>query len=742
MADRKTDEYQTLAFYKKHTKAKKFGFSKFDVDGDFYFCRYHDGKIVMLSQAYSAASGRDNGIVSVRKNEKITKRYRFDKRAGGKHGFGLMAGNGQEIAISPDMTSRKAAETVAGRLTGKIKATKGAKTSAAAAKPAKAKSKKATASTGRRGDYKPLAFYEKHGGKSAGFNTFEQGGESYFNYAQGGKVVLISEAYTSAAGRDNGIASVKKNMKLAERYDYKQHKNGKHFFDLKAGNHQEIATSRWYDSASAAKTGGKALQTGLAKPKPKKKTATKKKAAAAGVAAATVGGAAIAARKANVEQDYKPLKFYTRQTKGRAEGIESFTGDDGKHYFAHFENGKIALISEGYPTKAARDKGVASVRNNISNEKRYDYRTLKNGKYDYRLKAGNGEEIARSVWYGSAAAAAAGAAYLIGTRKRVPVAKPKAVAPAAVAAQPVSAKPVAPKPVAEIPPVAAAATASTPAPVEGGGIWGWLKWLLLGLLALLALLWLFSCMGGEKDAKTLTPAAAVTIVGCWDGSEAASLDACPTKVTCADGSFAATQAACPVVAPVMLTCWDGSKVESLATCPAEPVQMMTCWDGSQVENLSACPVEPAPVTVAAPTRMNAVMDADSLFDVCGDNSTRVSALGSNPQFGDSRGLSAAQFYAKLQSRHATSAQDRGFLEYLARQLGYDRFSDVPASAISETSVANGQTGVLGFGTEHAYQCSRMDLNNPTDLDAFRFAALNGREVYFMKRCGNFFHPNQ
>ena len=39
MADRILDEYHPLAFYKKHSKAKASGFSKFAVDGKYYFCR-------------------------------------------------------------------------------------------------------------------------------------------------------------------------------------------------------------------------------------------------------------------------------------------------------------------------------------------------------------------------------------------------------------------------------------------------------------------------------------------------------------------------------------------------------------------------------------------------------------------------------------------------------------------------------------------------------------------------------
>jgi len=302
MADRNLDEYQPKRFYTQNTKTRENGFAKFEKDGAYYFALYQDGDIVMLSQSYKGIAGRDNGIESVRKNRRIAKRYRFDNRSGKKHGFGLYAGNGQEIAISANLSSRAEAERVAGRLNGSVKSK---------AKPAP---KKATPK-------KPV----------------------------------------------------------------------------------------------------------------KKKTAPKKRVAAK---------AAPKKRAANDEDNYQRLAFYEKHTKGRKNGIEKFKGSDGLYYFAYFENGKIRLISEGYPTQNAQETGAASVEKNIKLENRYKYRKLKNDKHDYILKAGNGKEIARSVWYGSAATAATGAAYLMGKRKRT---KPKPRKKVVKAAPIVAAAAVAPK---------------------------------------------------------------------------------------------------------------------------------------------------------------------------------------------------------------------------------------------------------------------------------------------------------
>ncbi len=73
--------------------------------------------------------------------------------------------------------------------------------------------------------------------------------------ADNGQNILSGEAYTSKAGCTNGIASVKKNAPMAERYEVKESKNGKHYFNLKAGNSQVIGSSQQYSSADACKNG-------------------------------------------------------------------------------------------------------------------------------------------------------------------------------------------------------------------------------------------------------------------------------------------------------------------------------------------------------------------------------------------------------------------------------------------------------------------------------------------------------
>ena len=77
--------------------------------------------------------------------------------------------------------------------------------------------------------------------------TVRKNGEFQFNLkATNGQVILTSEGYNTKAACLNGIESVKKNGPVAERYEVKEAKNGKPFFNLKATNGQVIGSSQMY----------------------------------------------------------------------------------------------------------------------------------------------------------------------------------------------------------------------------------------------------------------------------------------------------------------------------------------------------------------------------------------------------------------------------------------------------------------------------------------------------------------
>lgn len=82
--------------------------------------------------------------------------------------------------------------------------------------------------------------------------------------------------------------------------------------------------------------------------------------------------------------------------------FETFTDKAGEFRFRlKAGNGEVILKSEGYTTKAARDNGVASVRDNAPKDERYDRKQTDAG-YSFNLKAANGQVIGTSEVYTSA----------------------------------------------------------------------------------------------------------------------------------------------------------------------------------------------------------------------------------------------------------------------------------------------------------------------------------------------------
>nr|WP_315201660.1 YegP family protein [uncultured Flavobacterium sp.] len=73
--------------------------------------------------------------------------------------------------------------------------------------------------------------------------------------AGNGQVILASEGYTTKAGCDNGIESVRKNSQVDERFDKLEAKNGKFYFNLKATNGQIIGSSEMYESVASRDNG-------------------------------------------------------------------------------------------------------------------------------------------------------------------------------------------------------------------------------------------------------------------------------------------------------------------------------------------------------------------------------------------------------------------------------------------------------------------------------------------------------
>jgi len=313
--NRNDDEYESVKFYAEASKGRKRGFESFT---------------------------RDNGIASVKKNMVNEKRYRFSENAG-RHGFGLFAGNGQEIAISADYATRSEAEKMARRMNKNVSASGPTKTAAAKAAPKKAAPKKAapkktaTAAAAKakpakaksnhtEDDYRSVSYYENRRGDVVdGFSSFGKEGDYYFAYFEKSKLVCETKIKTVSLP------------------------GGRRYLSLRAGNHKEIARSGWIKATkkavkkSAKPIAAAALATGAiaaAKPKAKAKAAPKPQ---------------------SKDDDYLPCKeYHGRTVNDKVNNVAFFKHSDGQFYFAIYdEAGDVRLRSEGFVTAKERDSELS-----------------------------------------------------------------------------------------------------------------------------------------------------------------------------------------------------------------------------------------------------------------------------------------------------------------------------------------------------------------------------------------------
>ncbi len=184
-------------------------------------------------------------------------------------------------------------------------------------------------------------------------------GQYYFNLKAGnGHIVLQSEGYTSKAGAENGVASVKTNGVDLDHYELLEASNGQWYFNLEARNYQVIGTSELYVSKYNATRGMKTVREVIAK-----------------------------------------VLRYEAALEGGA-GFDLFEGQDGQYYF-HLEaaNHEIVLQSEGYVSEAGALNGISSVRENGKDLANYEILEAADGQYYFNIKAQNHEIIGTSELY-------------------------------------------------------------------------------------------------------------------------------------------------------------------------------------------------------------------------------------------------------------------------------------------------------------------------------------------------------
>ena len=103
-------------------------------------------------------------------------------------------------------------------------------------------------------------------------------------------------------------------------------------------------------------------------------------------------------------------KIINKSTNWEISWLKDFkVAKDGQFMFnLKAANGQVILTSELYKTKASAENGIASVQKNGVDAKNFEYRVAKNDKPYFVLKAANHQEIGRSQYYSSQAAAEKG----------------------------------------------------------------------------------------------------------------------------------------------------------------------------------------------------------------------------------------------------------------------------------------------------------------------------------------------
>lgn len=76
------------------------------------------------------------------------------------------------------------------------------------------------------------------------------------------------------------------------------------------------------------------------------------------------------------------------------------TSKDGQfHFNLTAKNGQVILTSEGYKAKDSCENGIASVKKNAQEDKRFERKTSKDGQFFFVLNATNGQSIGKSELY-------------------------------------------------------------------------------------------------------------------------------------------------------------------------------------------------------------------------------------------------------------------------------------------------------------------------------------------------------
>ena len=215
------------------------GFEAFQREDDQqYYSHFNgaDGKAILFSRGFTTASKRNRRIRTVIRAAVKAHRYIREEHEG-QYFFILTARNKQEIGRSRLFNTAEAMEAAIAYLQ-----THAADYAAAYIKPRKRRA---------RGDRYDLEQVSRTG--QMGFEVFrsEKNRKYYFHFNdEHGAALLYSQGYAARKSRDNGLRSVIRHGRQEGLYEQKED-DGRFYFILRAGNRQQIARSRYFDSPEA-----------------------------------------------------------------------------------------------------------------------------------------------------------------------------------------------------------------------------------------------------------------------------------------------------------------------------------------------------------------------------------------------------------------------------------------------------------------------------------------------------------
>ncbi len=376
-------------------------FNRKDKNASYFHFNDADGQALLYSRSFDANSKREKRIRQVIGASGKPQRYQIIEN-GGSFYFILKERNNLEIARSRSFATRTEAES-------SLAFVQANAPTYASAYPEPVKRKNVN-----QYDFNILSSSE-----GAGFDAVKGADKQHYFLLKdaSGTPVLYSQGYGTSVARDNGIKTTIKNGIEATRYE-KIEKDGKYSFILRAGNRQEIAKSPAFSSEAERDAAMNWLLANTRSYSDKYGVVyDTKEVVAENTESFTIDmPAPVTAVAIDVPEvkpitnptnmqidEYLPCESYAGHTESPAENFRVFRNlENSEHYFTMLsKTGKVVFRSEGYPTTAARDNGLASVQKNSLLKERYS--TIEeDGKHYVILKAGNHQEIARSCPYDSA----------------------------------------------------------------------------------------------------------------------------------------------------------------------------------------------------------------------------------------------------------------------------------------------------------------------------------------------------